>query len=52
MIVQITMTRNECFLLKELLPIWSKYADGFVFLNDDSTDDTAQFLEENKEKYN
>lgn len=52
MIVQITMTRNECFLLKEQLPIWSKYADGFVFFNDDSTDDTVEFLQQNKEKYN
>ena len=52
MIVQVTLTRNECFLLKEQLPIWSKYADGFVFFNDDSTDDTLEFLEQNKEKYN
>jgi regulator of extracellular matrix RemA (YlzA/DUF370 family) len=52
MIVQITRTRNECFLLKEMLPLWSKYADGFVFFNDDSTDDTLEFLEQNKEKYN
>lgn len=52
MIVQVTMTRNECFLLKEMMPIWSKYADGFVFFNDDSTDDTLEFLEQNKEKYN
>ena len=36
------------FLLKEQLPIWSKYADGFVFFNDDSTDDTLEFLEQNK----
>ena len=46
------MTRNECFLLKEQMPIWSKYADGFVFFNDDSTDDTLEFLTANKEKYN
>lgn len=52
MIVQVTLTRNECFLLKEMMPIWSKYADGFVFFNDDSTDDTLEFLEQNKEKYN
>lgn len=52
MIVQVTLTKNECFLLKEMLPIWSKYADGFVFFNDDSTDDTLEFLEQNKEKYN
>lgn len=52
MIVQITMTRNECFLLKELLPLWQRYADGFVFYNHFSDDDTAEFLENNKEKYN
>lgn len=52
MIVQITRTKNECFLLKELLPIWSKYADGFVFYDDGSTDDTVEFLEANKERYN
>ena len=52
MIVQITRTKNECFLLKELLPIWSKYADGFVFYDDGSTDGTVEFLESNKDKYN
>lgn len=52
MIVQITMTRNECFLLKEMLPLWSKYADGFIFLSDHSTDDTIEYLTTNKEKYN
>jgi hypothetical protein len=52
MIIQITVTRNECFLLKEQLPLWSKYADGFVFFNDDSSDDTVEFLTQNKEKYN
>lgn len=52
MIVQMTMTRNESFLLKELLPIWSKYADGFVFLDDSSTDDTVSFLHSVKNKYN
>jgi len=52
MIVQITMTRNECFLLKELLPLWQKYADGFIFYNHFSDDGTAEFLEANKEKYN
>jgi len=52
MIVQITLTRNECFLIKELLPIWQKYADGFIFYNHFSDDDTAEFLEGNKEKYN
>jgi len=52
MIIQITMTRNECFLLKELLPLWQKYADGFIFYNHFSTDDTVEFLNANKEKYN
>jgi len=52
MIVQITLTKNESFLLKEMLPIWQRFADGFVFLNNDSTDDTLEFLQANKEKYN
>jgi len=52
MIVQMTMTKNESFLIKEMLPIWQKYADGFVFISDNSTDDTVEFLKANKEKYN
>lgn len=52
MIVQITRTKNECFLLRELLPVWSRYADGFVFYDDGSTDETVEFLEANKKKYN
>lgn len=52
MIVQITRTKNESFLLKEMLPLWAKYADGFVFYDDGSTDDTLEFLERNKQKYN
>lgn len=52
MIIQITRTKNECFLLKELLPLWSKYVDGFVFYDDGSTDDTFDFLTLNKDKYN
>jgi hypothetical protein len=52
MIVQITMTKNECFLLKEMLEVWKNYADGFVFLDDGSTDGTYEFLNKNKEKYN
>jgi len=52
MIVQITMTKNEVFLLKEMLPIWQRYADAFVFMDDGSTDGTYEFLSENKEKYN
>jgi hypothetical protein len=53
MIVQITITRDECFLIKEMLPVWQKYADGFVFMVDcRTTDDTREFLNKNKEKYN
>lgn len=52
MIVQMTRTRNELFLLKEMLPIWKTYADGFVFLDDRSTDGTYEYLNENKEKFN
>ena len=52
MIVQITRTRDELFLLTEMMPIWKHYADGFVFLVDSCTDDTLSFLEENKKKYN
>ena len=52
MIVQMTMTRNELFLIKEMLPIWQKYADGFVFLVDSSDDGTYEYLTENKDKYN
>lgn len=52
MITQITMTRNELFLLKEMLPIWQKYADSFVFFVDHSNDGTYEFLQQNKEKYN
>ena len=52
MIVQITIARNEYVLIKELLPIWKNYADGFVFMLDRNTDDTRQYLESVKEQYN
>lgn len=52
MIVQMTRTRDESFLIKELLPIWQKYADGFVFICDNCKDDTIDFLTKNKNKYN
>tara|TARA_R100000951_G_scaffold15632_2_gene12330 strand:+ start:3824 stop:4684 length:861 start_codon:yes stop_codon:yes gene_type:complete len=52
MIVQVTMTKNELFMLKAMLPHWQKYADGFVFYDDYSTDGTYEFLMDNKEKYN
>ncbi len=40
MITQITMARNELTLIRELLPIWSQYTDGFVFMLDSCTDGT------------
>ena len=43
MIVQITQTRNELYLIKEMLPLWQKYADGFVFLDSHSDDGTSEF---------
>jgi len=52
MIIQITKTRNELFLLKKMLPIWKKYADAFVFLLDECDDGTYEYLTENKKKYN
>lgn len=52
MIVQITMVRNEKFLIEKLLPIWTKYVDGFVFLVDTSNDGTEEFLKEVSKKYN
>ena len=52
MIVQITLTRNELFLIKEMLPLWQRYADAFLFMVDRSDDGTVEFLNENKEKYN
>lgn len=53
MIVQITMTRDEGFLINELLPIWKKYTDGFVFLVDaETTDNTRQILKEKRKEYN
>jgi len=52
MIIQITRTKNEAFLIKEMLPIWKKYADGFVFLSDNSTDDTIEYLKQVSKEYN
>lgn len=52
MIVQITMARNEQVLIEELLPIWKRYADGFVFLLDKNTDNTREYLESVREEYN
>jgi hypothetical protein len=52
MIVQMTMTRNELFLLKEMLPLWKKYVDAFVFMVDTSDDGTYEYLMDNSERYN
>lgn len=46
------MIKNELNLLKEMLPIWQTYADGFVFLDDGSTDGSQDYLLSVKEKYN
>lgn len=52
MIVQVTLTKNELFLIKEMIPLWKKYADAFVFMDDNSDDGTYEYLIENKEKFN
>ena len=52
MIAQITLTRNELFLIKEMMPHWQKYADAFVFMDDCSTDGTYEYLMDNKDKFN
>jgi len=52
MIIQITLTKNELFILKEMLPHWKKYADAFIFMDDSSTDGTYEYLLENKDKFN
>ena len=52
MTVQISMVRNELLLIKELLPIWKKYADGFVFMLHSCNDGTFEYLNEVKEEYN
>ena len=52
MIVQITMARNELTLIKELLPVWSQYADGFIFMLDSCTDGTQDYLDQVKNQYN
>lgn len=52
MIVQITMVRDELLLIKELLPVWKKYADGFVFFTDTCTDGTVEYLRQVKDEFN
>jgi hypothetical protein len=46
------MARNELTLIKELLPIWSRYSDGFIFMLDSCTDNTEEYLNEVKDQYN
>jgi len=52
MIIQIVRARNEYRLIKELLPLWKKYADGFVFYLDTNTDKTLEYLLSVKEEFN
>ena len=52
MTVQISMVRNELLLIKELLPIWKRYADGFVFMLHSCNDGTYEYLQEVKDQYN
>jgi hypothetical protein len=52
MIVQITLTRDELFLIQEMMPQWQKYSDAFVFMVDSCTDGTYEFLMDNAKKYN
>lgn len=52
MIVQTSMVRNELLLIKELLPIWKKYADGFVFMLHSCNDGTYEYLQQVKDQYN
>jgi hypothetical protein len=52
MIVQISMVRNELPLIKQLLPIWKKYVDGFIFMLDTNTDQTKSYLKSVSSEYN
>ena len=52
MIVQITMIKNDLYLLKAMLPIWKKFADSFVFLSDSSTDGSVEYLNSVKDEFN
>jgi hypothetical protein len=51
-IVQVTLARNELTLIKHMLPLWSRYVDGFVFMLDRNTDATKQYLESVRDQYN
>lgn len=50
--IQITLTRDELFLIKELIPQWQKCTDGFVFMVDSCTDGTYEYLMDNKKTFN
>lgn len=52
MTVQISMVRNELPLIKELLPVWKRYADGFVFMLHSCNDGTIEYLQQVKDEYN
>lgn len=52
MMIQITITRDELFLIKENMPQWQKYADGFVFMVDTCTDGTYEYLMDNRKNFN
>ena len=52
MIIQTTLTRNELFLIKEMMPQWQKYADGFIFMLDRCEDETYNYLMDNKKNFN
>ena len=52
MLIQISMVRNDLSLVKSLLPIWKRFADGFVFYVDTSTNDLLYFLDSVKDEYN
>ena len=48
MIIHInTQVKNEAILLEHVLPFWHEYpVDEFVFLNDNSNDDTVEVIED------
>jgi hypothetical protein len=48
----ISLVRNELQLIKEMLPLWKRYCDGFVFMLDRNTDETEQYLQSVKHEYN
>ena len=52
MITQISLVRNELTLIKELLPIWKQYVDGFVFMLHNNSDSTKEYLESVRQKFN